>query len=77
MTYHWGCTKSNTTGVTSGAEIQIVVVRQCLSYYSCYNQGDNSLTITGDSLSYHNNMNVCSTSYTCRATRATAPVISH
>ena len=28
MTYHWGCTKSNTTGVTSGAEINIVVVRQ-------------------------------------------------
>ena len=27
MTYHWGCTKSNTTGVTSEAEIHIVVVR--------------------------------------------------
>ena len=25
MTYHWGCNKSNTTGVISGAEIQIVV----------------------------------------------------
>ena len=28
MTYHWGCNKSNTTGVTSGAEIHIVVVTQ-------------------------------------------------
>ena len=28
MTYHWGCSKSNMTGVTSGAEIHIVVVRQ-------------------------------------------------
>ena len=28
MIYHWGCNKSNTTGVTSGAEIHIVVVRQ-------------------------------------------------
>ena len=28
MTYHWGCSKSNTTGVTSGAEIHIVVVGQ-------------------------------------------------
>ena len=28
MTYHWGCNKSNTTGVSSGAEIHIVVVRQ-------------------------------------------------
>ena len=28
MTYLLGCTKSNTTGVTSGAEIHIVVVRQ-------------------------------------------------
>ena len=27
MTYHCGCTKSNTTGVTSGAEIHIVVVK--------------------------------------------------
>ena len=26
MTYHWGCNKSNTTGVTSGAEIYNVVV---------------------------------------------------
>ena len=25
MTYHWGCNKNNTTGVTSGAEIHIVV----------------------------------------------------
>ena len=28
MTYHWGCNKSNMTGVTNGAEIHIVVVRQ-------------------------------------------------
>ena len=28
MTYHWCYIKSNTTGVTSGAEIHIVVVRQ-------------------------------------------------
>ena len=28
MTYHLGCTKNNTTGVTSGAEIHIVVVGQ-------------------------------------------------
>ena len=28
MTYHWGCNKSNRTGVTSGAEIHIVVVGQ-------------------------------------------------
>ena len=28
MTYHWGCNKSNTTGVTSGADIHIVVARQ-------------------------------------------------
>ena len=28
MTYHWGCNKSNTTGVNSGADIHIVVVRQ-------------------------------------------------
>ena len=28
MTYHWGYNKSNTTGVTSEAEIHIVVVRQ-------------------------------------------------
>jgi hypothetical protein len=27
MTYHWGFNKINTTGVTSGAEIHIVVVR--------------------------------------------------
>ena len=27
MTYHWGYSKSNTTGVTSGAEIHIVLVR--------------------------------------------------
>ena len=25
MIYHWDCNKSNTTGVTSGAEIHIVV----------------------------------------------------
>ena len=28
MTYHWGYGKSNITGVTSGAEIHVVVVRQ-------------------------------------------------
>jgi hypothetical protein len=28
MTYHLGCNKSNTTGVTSGVEIHIVVVEQ-------------------------------------------------
>jgi hypothetical protein len=28
MTYHLGSNKSKTTGVTSGAEIHIVVVRQ-------------------------------------------------
>ena len=28
MTYHWGCNKSNTTGVTSGPDIHIVMVRQ-------------------------------------------------
>ena len=28
MTYHWGYNKSNTTDVTSGAEIHIVLVRQ-------------------------------------------------
>ena len=28
MTYHWGYNKSNTTVVTSGAEIHVVVVRQ-------------------------------------------------
>ena len=28
MTYHWGCNKSNTMGVTSRAEIHIVVVGQ-------------------------------------------------
>jgi hypothetical protein len=28
MNYHWGGNKSNTTGVTSGAEIHIVVVGQ-------------------------------------------------
>ena len=28
MTYHWDYYKSNTTGVTSGAEIHIVVVTQ-------------------------------------------------
>ena len=28
MTYYWGCTKNNTTSVTSGVEIHIVVVRQ-------------------------------------------------
>ena len=28
MTCHGGCNKTNTTGVTSGAEIHIVVVRQ-------------------------------------------------
>ena len=28
MTYLLGCTKSNTTGVTSGAEIHVVVVGQ-------------------------------------------------
>ena len=28
MTYHRGCTKNNTTGVTSGTEIHIVVVGQ-------------------------------------------------
>ena len=28
MTYLLGCTKSKTTGVTSGAEIHIVVVKQ-------------------------------------------------
>ena len=27
MTYHWGYNKSNTTDVTSGAEIHIVLVR--------------------------------------------------
>ena len=26
MTYHLGCNKSNTTGVTSGAEIHTVVI---------------------------------------------------
>ena len=30
MTYHWGCNKSNTTGVTSGAEIHIVVDKEYL-----------------------------------------------
>jgi hypothetical protein len=61
MTYHWGCNKSNTTGVASGAEIHIVA----------------GVTITGDSLSYHNNMNFCSTSDTCRVILGTTPVISH
>jgi hypothetical protein len=28
MTYHWGFTKSNTTGATSGTEIHTVVVGQ-------------------------------------------------
>ena len=28
MTYYWGCTKSNAAGVTSGADIHIVVVGQ-------------------------------------------------
>ena len=28
MTYYWGCIKYNRTGVTSGAEIHIVVVGQ-------------------------------------------------
>ena len=28
MPYQWGCTKYNATGVTSGAEIHVVVVRQ-------------------------------------------------
>ena len=28
MPYHWVCNKSNMTGVTSGAESHIVVVRQ-------------------------------------------------
>ena len=28
MTYHLGCNKSNTTGVTSGAEIHTVVLGQ-------------------------------------------------
>ena len=28
MTYHWGCNKSNITGVTSEAEIHIIVVGQ-------------------------------------------------
>ena len=28
MTYHWGYKRSNTTGVTSGAEIHVVVLRQ-------------------------------------------------
>jgi hypothetical protein len=28
MTYHRGCNKSNTTGVTSGAEIHTVVLGQ-------------------------------------------------
>ena len=28
MTYHWGYNKSVTTGVTSGAEIHVVVVGQ-------------------------------------------------
>ena len=28
MIYHWGYSKSNMTGVTSGAEIDIVVVGQ-------------------------------------------------
>ena len=28
MTYHWGYKKSNTTGVTSGAQIHSVVVGQ-------------------------------------------------
>ena len=28
MTYHWGCNKSNRTGVTIGAEIHIFVVGQ-------------------------------------------------
>ena len=28
MTYHWGYNKSNTPGVTSGAEIHSVVVGQ-------------------------------------------------
>ena len=32
MTYHWGYNKSNTTGVTSGAEIHIVVVGQWITY---------------------------------------------
>jgi hypothetical protein len=67
MTYHWDCNKSNTTGVTSGAEIHIVV-RQ--------DPSDKSLTITGDSLSYHH-MNFCSTSDTRRVTLATTPEISH
>ena len=28
MTYHWGCNKNNTIGVTSGAEIHIVVTQE-------------------------------------------------
>ena len=28
MTYHWDCNKSNTIGVTSGAEIHIDMVTQ-------------------------------------------------
>ena len=28
MTYHWGCNKSNRTGVTNEAEIHIIVVGQ-------------------------------------------------
>ena len=28
MTYHLGCNKSNTTGVTSGAEMHTVVIGQ-------------------------------------------------
>ena len=31
MTYYWGCTKSNTAGVTSVAEIHIVVLGQGIS----------------------------------------------
>ena len=31
MTYHCGYDKSNTTGVTSGAEIHIVVVEQAIT----------------------------------------------
>jgi hypothetical protein len=31
MTYHWSYSKSKTTGVTSGAEIHIVVVGQGLT----------------------------------------------
>ena len=34
MIYNWGCNKSNMTGVTSGAEIHIVVVGQGIAFNS-------------------------------------------